>query len=157
MEYTIKIGLTDDYFIECFEQITHKKRYLKMFELLLAIIFIFFGIFFYIRDPNDLFLPIIFLGLGIFDIFKHQYAKRKWLSRQLKINKGCNEILIIFNESGYKLNTDTFKITQEWNSIDSVEQTPKGIIVRPRVGQVIYLPKKSLDNGTYNKLMQRIT
>ncbi len=155
MKYQINTVLTKEYFSECYQQITIEKHRWQKLEITFGIFCILSGIVIFSYNPNDIFMPVACLVLGVFEIIKFPYAKKKWLANQLNKNTLNNEIEISFDETSYKMTGPSFNTEQTWDGIHSIVETLKGVVIRPQKGQVIYLSKENVDKDAIDFILKK--
>lgn len=85
--------------------------------------------------------PFVFSGVGVYELFKVYWEKKKWINDRLGSRIIGKRIELEFTDE-YIIHSGPFangKIT--WDGLRSVLATNKGLIIKPENGVVIYLPR----------------
>jgi hypothetical protein len=144
MNFTINLRPDLNYYEEAYSEIV-KNNGLNRFEPVFAIAMILFAIVLWYQDNQGTlgFFPILFGGLGIFELIKVYTSRTKWVSERMKSGVTGQEINLQFTEDQI-IHSGPFSTGDiKWTGIKSIGQTDKGIIIKPETGIAIYLPKTS--------------
>lgn len=142
MDFTINFRPDLNYYKEAYSEMI-KNSGLKRFEPVFASMMILTGPgLFYFDKSNALgFFPILFSGVGVFELIKVYTSRSKWLNDRVKNGVIGQEIRLQFTDDLIIHNGPFSNGSLKWTGIKSVKQTEKGIIIRPETGIVIYLSK----------------
>lgn len=144
MNFTISFKPDLNYYEEAYSEMV-KSNGLKRFEPVFATGMILFAIVLWYRDNQGTlgFFPILFGGLGIFELIKVYTSRTKWISERMKSGVTGQEINLQFTQDQI-VHSGPFSTGDiKWTGIKSIGQTDKGIIIKPETGTAIYLPKTS--------------
>jgi hypothetical protein len=146
MDFKITFRPDLDYYKEAYTEMA-KKNKLKRLEPFFAIGMMFIGIILWYSDENGKlgYFPLLFGGLGIFEFYKAYTSKNKWLNERVKSNVTGQQIDLEFTDDHIIHNGPFSSGTMKWTGLKSIEQTEKGIIIKPESGIVIYLRKLLLN------------
>jgi len=144
MNFTINLRPDLNYYKEAYSEMV-KSNGLKRFEPVFATAMILFAIgLWYFDNKGTLgFFPILFGGLGIFELIKVYTSRTKWVSEREKSGITGQEINLQFTEDLITHSGPFSTGNIKWTGIKSIGQTDKGIIIKPETGNAIYLPKTS--------------
>jgi hypothetical protein len=146
MDFTIKLSPNLSYYQEAYSEMVNSNG-LKRFEPVFAIGMILFAVGLWYNDSNGTlgFFPLLFGGLGIFELIKVYTLRKKWINQRLKSSVTGHEISIQFTEEQIIHNGPFSNGNIKWTGIKSIGQTDKGIMIRYEAGTAIYLPKASFE------------
>ena len=147
MDFIINFRPDLSYYKEAYSEIVKNNR-LKRFEPVFATVVILVGAgLFYFDKSNVLgFFPILFSGLGVFELIKVYTSRNKWVNDRVKSGVIGQEIQLQFTDDLIIHSGPFSNGNLKWTGIKSVEQTEKGIIIKPETGTVIYLPKTMFES-----------
>jgi hypothetical protein len=147
MDFIVNFKPDLDYYKEAYSEIVRNKG-LKRFEPVFATVMILVGIgLFYFDKTNALrFFPILFSGLGVFELIKFYTSRKKWVNDRVKSGVTGQEIQLQFTDDLIIHSGPFSNGNLKWTGIKSVGQTEKGIIIKPETGTVIYLPKRMFES-----------
>ena len=92
------------------------------------------------------FFPLLFSGLGVFELIKVYTSRKKWLNDRLTSGVTGQEIKLQFTDD-YIIHDGPFSSGNiKWIGIKSIRLTNKGLILKPETGIAIYLPRTAFDN-----------
>lgn len=115
---------------------------LKKYEPIFAVIMILLGIILYFQDGYKVtgIFPIFFALVGLYELFKVYYERKKWLADRLNSKIEGQQIELEFTEEGIIHSGPFSNGFIKWNGIQSIHKTAKGILLKPANGLSIYLP-----------------
>jgi len=147
MDFKVNFRPDISYYKEAYSEIV-KNNGLKRFEPVFATVLILVGIgLFYYDKSNALsFVPILFSGLGVFELIRVYTSRNKWVNDRVKSGVTGQEIQLEFTDDLIIHSGPFSNGTLKWTGIKSVGQTEKGIIIKPETGTVIYLPKMMFES-----------
>ncbi|NBP67136.1 MAG: YcxB family protein [Cytophagia bacterium] len=147
MNFTVSFRPDLNYYKEAYSEIVRNNG-VKRFEPVFAIAMILSGIgLFYFDKTNVLgFFPILFSGIGAFELIKVYTSRNKWINDRVKSGVTGQEVKLQFTEDLIIHSGPFSNGNLKWTSIKSVGQTDKGVIIIPETGIVIYLPKRIFDS-----------
>lgn len=142
MEFSTSFKPSKEYFEEAFEEVT-KTNWLKRFEpaFAIAMILLSIGFWYFERHGKLGIFPIFFGALGLFELIKTYTSKKKYINERVQSGIVGQEIQFQFTDESINHNGPFSTGTIKWIGLKSIQQTEKGIIVRPENGIAIYLPK----------------
>ncbi len=125
-----------------------KSNMLKKLEPLFAtaMILVAIGLWYFDNDGILGYFPLLFGGLGIYELIKTYTSRTKWISERIKSDVTGQEINLQFTDS-LIVHSGPFSTGNiSWTGIKSIKQTDKGLIIKPETGIAIYLPKTSFED-----------
>jgi hypothetical protein len=147
MDFRIKFIPDLEYYQEAYSEMV-KSNLLKRLEPGFAIAMIVIGVIECFYDKYGVlgYFPIIFGGLGIFELVKIYTSRRKWIMARIKGGVYGQELYLHFTES-LIFHSGPFSTGNiSWAGIKSIKQTDKGLILKQEIGTSIYLPKNLFEN-----------
>lgn len=147
MNFTVNLRPDLNYYKEAYSEMV-KSNGLKRFEPLFATVMILFAVgLWYFDNKGTLgYFPLLFGGLGIFELIKVYTSRTKWLSGRVESGIIGQEITLQFTDD-LIIHSGPFSTGNiNWAGIKSIGQTDRGLIIKPETGDAIYLPKRSFDN-----------
>jgi len=144
MNFTINLRPDLNYYEEAYSEMVRNNG-LKRFEPVFAIAMILFAIVLWYQDNQEIlgFFPILFGGIGIFELIKVYTSRTKWVSERMKSGGKGQEITLQFTDDQI-IHSGPFSAGDiKWAGIKSIGETDKGIIIKPETGIAIYIPKTS--------------
>jgi hypothetical protein len=147
MDVTITFRPDLNYYKEAYSEII-KTSALKRFEPIFALVMILLGIgLFYFDKTSALgFFPMLFSGLGVFELIKVYTSRNKWINDRAKSGVIGQEIQLQFTDDLIIHSGPFSNGNLKWAGIKSVTQTEKGIVIKPETGVLIYLPKTMFES-----------
>ncbi len=149
MNFKLAFRPDENYYKEAYSEITSSLKF-KKYEPLLGTIMVLFGGSLVFIDSNKVLglFPFIFIGIGIYELFKSYWERNQWIKNRLE-SKILGEILELeFNETTIKHNGPFSNGELNWNGLKDVIKTKKGILLKPENGISIYLPYKLFKDST---------
>jgi hypothetical protein len=143
MNFKIEFYPDKSYYKEAYEEIISTYKF-KKWEPIFAILFFVFGISIYFinQTENLIFFPSVFIVIGIYEFFKFYNEKRKWIKDRLNSKVFEKKLELEFEEE-YLIHSGPFsKGKINWNGINDILKTKKGILIKPETGISIYLSEK---------------
>ncbi len=139
MNFTVNFRPDLNYYKEAYSEIVRNNG-VRRFEPVFATVMILVGIgLFYFDKTNSLsFFPILFSGLGTFELIKVYTSRNKWVNDRVKSGVTGQEIHLQFTDDLIIHSGPFSNGNLKWTGIKSVGQTEKGVIIRPETGTVIY-------------------
>ncbi|MEE9303676.1 MAG: YcxB family protein [Thiotrichaceae bacterium] len=137
---TVTFKLDKAHFQECFEQSAlrvQKKDYAK------AAIFGVVSIGLFFVEAEHYYLPFFIFCLAILEVFSVQYRQTWWVWRQLMSKAANGPVKLIFDEKGITTESEQVNTQLDWNDVNDIEQTEKGLLLRHQ-GGVNYLSNSYL-------------
>ena len=147
MEFSISIIANQEYYNELYSELIKTLKF-KKYERVIGILLILFGIYLFIKDKTNVLniFPLFFILAGIYELFKFYYDKKKWMNERIN-SKIFNQTLnLTFNEIHIQSNGPFTNATLNWNGLQNIVQTEKGIFLKPENGISIYLPNYAFEN-----------
>jgi len=142
MQYETTFKLTKEYYLEAYKQRMYSMRKQRLFNYSIGILFMLSGASLAIYSKFNNIDPLVIFLSGIFLLFSSQISKFIWLRRQLQNNSINEEFSILVDENGYKLTGPNSSTEQSWKVIDTIIQTPSGILIRPQKRSMVYISEK---------------
>ncbi len=142
MDFKITFRPDIDYYMEAYTEMVKSNKF-KRLEPFFAIGVVFIGLILWYSDENGKlgYFPILFVGLGIFELYKVYTSKDKWVNERVKSNVTGQQIDLEFTDDLIIHNGPFSNGTIKWTGLKSIGQTEKGIIIKPETGTAIYLRK----------------
>lgn len=147
MNFKIDFTPNKEYYKEAYEEMISTYK-LKKWEPIFALLLIVFGLFIYftIKSENLKFIPFIFIFLGIYELVKFYFEKRKWINDRLKSNVVGKNIEVEFTND-YMVHSGPFSNGKiSWDGFKNLMETQKGILLKQENGINIYFSKEIFKN-----------
>ncbi len=155
MDYSATLTLSKAYFQEAYEQTTRFggrwQKILRVYSLFMkGIIVLLLGYIVgisYGKISFENFLEISggYLVIIIVCLFFASFGVKKlWLRRQLSNKFAGYDMHLRMSEEGLHLKGPFQEGKYLWEGLEAVCETPRGIVIWPAKGQVIYLPKSQV-------------
>lgn len=145
MIYTARIVFSKDYLSEMFEQsLRYGSRWLLV-ERLIGVIFIMAGIVMIYYTGTNTFLPVVFVLIGLFEIYSSRIRKIFWMKRSMHPALMNHEILFSFNEDGIQQENPNSRGAFSWKMVVRVVETPLGLLIWPQRGAHWYIPRPAFE------------
>ena len=141
MSFEIKFTKNKDYHEEYYKQFLELKL-LRKLEPYLATVMIAFGIVLERFDTYDhlSYFPLIFAGLGVYELFKALTKKSRWMKARMKDKSNGELITINFNEDEMVINGPNANGSVKYQAFEKAERTKFGLSIIPSKGNSIFLP-----------------
>jgi len=143
MQFTTHFILDRAHFSECYEQSAFinppKKIRYKFISALIV-----FGFLIMIATDQSVAVGLFFIGLAFVEFFSFKYAKVWWLSRQMWSKNSGNKITLSIDDKGIKIVSLYQNQSFIWQDIESLSETPEGLMLILKNGGKNYLSKHSL-------------
>ena len=143
MNFRLTFKPDEKYYSEAYSEIISSFRF-KKYEPLFASIMIFCGVIFYlVDDENKLgIFPFVFGCLGVYELYKVYYEKKKWLKDRLDSRIVGQVLEIEFTETSIKHSGPFSSGEFKWDGLKDIVKTKNGILLRPENGVSVYLPSQ---------------
>jgi hypothetical protein len=130
----------EKYYKEAYEELISLSR-LKKWEPILATAMTLFGIGLYCFDTAHVLgmFPFFFVVIGIYEVFKCFYSKRKWLKERNESKVKGQLIEMEFDNEAIKHSGPFSTGAIKWAGLKEIKKTTKGIVLKPETGVSIYL------------------
>lgn len=150
-------SLNHEYMSESYDQFRKYGSKSLLIERFLGIIFIIFGISFIIYSNETTVLSSILIIIGVFELANNYITKYFWLRRHKKSKLWNADVEILVTQEGIQ-STGPFSHGEfNWDGIEKVVRTPKGILVWPQKGIYWYLPERIYGKETIELIESKIT
>ncbi len=143
MNFKLNFQPDEEYYKEAYSELISILKF-KKFEPLFAILLILVGLILYYFDENKSIgvFPVILSLLGIYELVKFYYDRKKWLKDRNESKISGNKIELEFTDTHIK-HTGPFSSGEiNWSGLKSIIKTKKGIVIKPQNGISIYLPDR---------------
>ena len=137
----MKFNLNHEYMSESYDQVRKYGSKWLLVERIAGIVFIVIGIGFYNYDNGLLDTPVVLIIVGIFELLGNNIRKYFWLRRHAKSKLMNAEVELKISETGIESIGPYSSGHFEWNGIEKVVRTPKGILLWPQKGMYWYFPR----------------
>ncbi|PKG38517.1 YcxB family protein [Psychromonas sp. Urea-02u-13] len=145
MQFTTHFTLDRAHFSECYEQSAllnpAKKIRYKFIGALVA-----FGFLIMIMTDQSVAVGLFFVGLAFVEFFSFKYGKAWWLSRQMWSKNSGNKITLSIDDNEIKIISLYQNQSFTWQDIETVVETPAGLMLKLKKGGQSYLSKSSLND-----------
>jgi hypothetical protein len=143
MNFKINFKPDKEYYKEAYDEIVSSLK-LKKYEPYFAITMIILGLIFYFQDTDKKLgiFPIVFTLIGLYELFKLYYEKKKWLKDRLDSKIVGQQIELQFSEEVIKHSGPFSNGELTWNGLNKIVKTKNGLLLKPENGISIYLPNK---------------
>jgi hypothetical protein len=154
----IKVLVDREYYKEAYQAAVENKILLKIDYYLGFITAIGGFLLFLVELRNSMLLiPLGIMTFGLISIFWTFYRRYKWIKDRVNSKIANTVIEFTLHEEYFETNSGFGHSTLSWNSIQSVKETKKGLILRPESGVMIYLPDSSFSSlETKNFIIKKI-
>jgi hypothetical protein len=144
MELSAKLTLDRAYFAEAFDQSIRYSNKRYRIERLVGVLFLAFGVVWAVWSNGKLASPFAFLLVGLYALISPFIKKLWWIHRQVKSKAGNWEVALTFTDAGISTSGPYSSGRIEWEGVERILETPKGVLVWPQKGIHIYLPKSTV-------------
>jgi hypothetical protein len=141
MNYDIQFRLDRAYMSESYDQARRYGSRWFIGEKLIGTFFLILGVILLVYVRGETVLPIVLVVIGSFELTSSSIKKYFWLKRHSKSKLNNAEIQITLSDSGIESRTLHSSGEMNWNGVEKVKRTPKGILVWPQKGIYWYLPE----------------
>ena len=105
-----------------------------------------FGFLIMIMTDQSVAVGLFFIGLAFLEYFSFKYQKAWWLSRQMWSKNSGNKITLSIDDEAIKIESLYQNQTFNWQDIERLVDTPKGLMLKLKQGGQSYLSKSSLND-----------
>lgn len=153
MQFSSEFILDREHFSECYDQsalISPPKniRY-NFIAALLA-----FGFIIMMFTDQSVAVGLFFIGLAFVEFFSWKYAKAWWISRQMWSKNSGNRITLSIHDEGIKIVSLYQNQDFTWNEVNTIHETPLGIILKLENSGQSYLSKSALSDESIEFIKQ---
>ncbi|CAH0997984.1 hypothetical protein EMA8858_04119 [Emticicia aquatica] len=143
MNFNLSFVPDEKYYNEAYKAIVSSLK-TKKYEPFFAITMIALGLWFSFQDQNKIlgYFPILFSMIGVYEFFKLYFEKKKWLKQRLDSKIVGQKIELHFSDETIKHSGPFSKGELNWEGMNKILKTKKGILLKPENGISIYLPDK---------------
>lgn len=137
---SVTFELDKTHFQECFEQSAppvQNKDYVR--AAILGVIGV--GLFFV--EAEHYYIPFFLFCLAILEVISVKHRQTWWVWRQLMSKAANGSVKLIVDEKGITTESKHVNTRIEWNDVNAIEQTEKGLLLRHQ-GGVNYLSSSHL-------------
>jgi len=156
MQFSSEFILNREHFSECYDQSSlispPKKIRYNFIGALLA-----FGFIIMMFTDQSVAVGLFFIGLAFVEFFSWKYAKAWWVSRQMWSKNSGNRITLSIDDEGIKIVSLYQNQTFLWSDIQSIHETPLGILLKLENSDQSYLSKSTLDDEIIEFIKQAIS
>ena len=140
---SVTFKLDKAHFQECFEQsapAVQNKDYRK--SAILGVMGV--GLFFV--EAEHYYFPFFLFCLAVLEVISVRHRQTWWVWRQLLGKSAYGSVTIIVDEKGITTASEYVNTHIDWNDVNAIEQTEKGILLRHQAG-VNYLSSNHLNEA----------
>lgn len=147
MSFEIKFTKSKEYYEEYYKQFLELKL-LRKLEPYLATVMIAFGIVLEFLDTKDKlsYFPIIFAGLGFYELLKALTKKSRWMKERMKDKSNGELITISFSEEEMQIDGPLTIGRVKYQAFKEAQRTKFGLSITPTKGNSIFLPSILFEN-----------
>lgn len=156
MEYQFNIELNKQYYSECYDERNKYGNKWKNINYYFAFIFIVVGSSILIYSNKFAVTPIALIIFGFFELFSPYIKRSIWLRRQMSNKTANTEVEITITEKELLTKGKYSEGNMAWEGMDKILDTPKGIVIWPQKGIVIYIPKTKLNVEAITYVLSKI-
>ena len=153
----MKFKLSHEYMSESYDQARRYGSKWFLIERVIGVGFIVLGLGLYIYANGETAMPIALIVIGVFELFSNQIKKYFWLRRHSKSKLMNAEVELEVTEAGIDSAGPFSNGHFEWNGIEKVIHTPKGILVWQQKGMYWYLPESVAGKQTIEFIKEKVT
>lgn len=134
----------EQYYKEAYDEIVSSLKY-KKYEPIFALIMIGLGIVLYFQDTYKFtgIFPILFSCVGLYELLKLYFEKRKWLKDRLDSKILGKQIELQFSDESIKHSGPFSNGEMKWTGLKQIIKTKNGLLIKPENGISIYLQDKA--------------
>lgn len=152
MKIEIEVALSKDYYHEVYSEWlkfrSKGKRWQVQIGLLLFCVALLLIMLSGERVGDFWIFPFLFVLAGIYEISSFYYSRWQWLHSR-EVSYLANQKVALTFEPHVIHHTGPFSHgALQWNGIQQVQETAKGIFLIPHNGISIYLPKRAFQSAT---------
>ena len=140
----IKIDLTEDYYIETYDQIMIRRKKWQVLRQIIGITAVCMGLIILISAEKIKVSGYLLLALGFFELFSGKIKKEMWLKKQRQSAIFNKPLTILAEDKQVQFMALDSVNTAKWEEFEKYYFTEKGILLWPRKRLIIYLPNKIL-------------
>jgi len=156
MEYKFSITLDKEYFNNCFnESIRYGSKWRK-YEFIIGSLFLIAGFSLFAYTHWRLASPIIFILIGLYELFSPIIKRPFWVRRQTSSKIAGSKVDIIVNNDGIISKSPYSESSIRWSGIEKTIKTPNGILVWPQKGIHFFFPKEYISEEGIEYILSRV-
>ena len=141
MNITTTVTLDKEYLSECYDQLLRYGSRWRVIELGVGIIFLLGGVALFVYTNWATPLPLVFIGIGLFEIFSNRIKTFFWLRRHARSKSANAQVEMLFDDEGFESRTRFASGRVAWDAMEKCVRTPKGILLWPYSASYYYIPE----------------
>ncbi|HEX9626151.1 MAG TPA: YcxB family protein [Acidiferrobacterales bacterium] len=141
MKFDVKFRLDRAYMGESYDQARRHGSKWLLGERIVGSALVVLGVVLLVYARGETVLPVVLVAVGVFELLSNRVKKHFWLRRHLKSKLYDVEIKITVSDSGIESRSPYSNNEMNWNGVEKVLRTPKGILIWPQKGMYWYSPE----------------
>jgi len=156
MSYTASFTLNRDFMSESFDQARRYGSRWYLIELAIGSAFIVGGLLLFAYADWATVLPLVLVGIGVFEMFSSRIKKFFWLKKHGKGKAANSKVEMVFDDDGFKTKSDLSSAGMSWEGVEKCVRTPKGILLWPQKGMYFYIPEEAAGRDTLSFIQSKV-